>query len=196
MKPWGVPSRAVGGAALLLVLGWSALGLAQQVVPSDLQATILTRMLAYDRALKARAGGSVGIGIVYKTSDKASAQAQGDMLRAFKGLESQTIQGLALTVATRPYKDPADLTSWIATDGIDALYVAPGLAGELESIRAVCREKKVVSMSGVRAFVEQGLAVGVVVKGETPGIVVNMTAAELVGMDLDPKLLQISERIR
>ncbi|HEX9898064.1 MAG TPA: YfiR family protein, partial [Candidatus Methylomirabilis sp.] len=180
----------------LLVLAHGIAGHAQQGASAELEAKIFARMLAYDRALKARAGSSVGIAVLVNGEDKASARSNDQMLEAFKALESVTIQGLPVTVSSRTYKDPADLTAWIAREGIDALYLTRGLAGELEGIRSVCRERKVVSMSHVRSFVEQGVAVGVVMRGDAPRTVVNIAAAESMGMDLDSKLLQLSEVIR
>lgn len=181
-------------ATVLLVLSHGTAGHAEG--DSALEAKIFARMLAYDRALRARAGSSVGIAVLVKEEDKASARSFEQMLEAFKGLESVTIQGLPVTVSSRVYKDPADLSAWIAREGIDALYLTRGLAGELEGIRAVCRDKKVVSMSHLRSFVEQGVAVGVVIRGDAPRTVVNIAAAVSAGMELDSKLLQLSEVIR
>ena len=53
-----------------------------------------------------------------------------------------------------------------------------------------------MSVSPVRSFVERGLAAGIVLKGDRPAIVINLTAAEAAGMDLDPKLLELSEILR
>jgi len=167
-----------------------------QVVPPELQATILVRMLGYDRSLKPRTGNTVVLGILYKASDKASTQTYNDMVRAFKSIESQTVQGMPVRISSLPYKDAAGLAEWMIKDGVVALYIAPGLAAELEAIRSVCQQKKIVSMSPVRAFVEQGVAVGVVVKGDSPRILVNRAAAESLGMDLDSKLLQLADIVR
>jgi hypothetical protein len=169
---------------------------AQPSIPAELQASILTRMLAYDRTLKSRAGTSVGIGIVFKANDKESAQSQQEMVAAFKAVEPQTIAGLPMTVSAQPYKDAEDLAAWIGKEGLDVLYVAPGLGSGVEAIRNICQQKKIVSMSPVRAFVEQGLAIGLVLKGESPRIVVNRAVAEASGMELDSKLLYISDLIR
>jgi hypothetical protein len=74
--------------------------------------------------------------------------------------------------------------------------VAPGLDKELATIQALCANRRLVSVSAVRAFVKQGLAIGVVTKGESAGILVNLAAAKAAGMDLDPKLLNLAEVIR
>ena len=182
-------------AAALLVFG--GLAWAQSAaVPADLQAAILTRTLAYDRALKARAGPAVVVGVLFKAGDKASLASQEQMLKALASVEPRSVHGLPIKVVSAAFKDRATLATWIEQEGIDAVYVTPGLGDELTTIRGACEERKVASLGAVRAFVEKGLAVGVVAKGETARLLVNLRAAEAAGMDLDPKLLQLSEVLR
>jgi len=169
---------------------------AEEGVPSDFQAAILMRMLSYDRALKARAGNPVVVGIVAKSEDRSSAQAQAELAKALSVLQSGWVQGLRLSVVTTGYKDAADLTAWLAQKKVQVLYVVPGLSKELEGIRDVCVERKIVSVTPVRAFVERGLVAGIVLKGDRARILVNLPAAVAAGMDLDPKLLELSEIIR
>jgi len=111
-------------------------------------------------------------------------------------LQSGWVQGLRLSVVTTGYKDAADLTAWLAQKKVQVLYVVPGLSKELEGIRDVCVERKIVSVTPVRAFVERGLVAGIVLKGDRARILVNLPAAVAAGMDLDPKLLELSEIIR
>jgi hypothetical protein len=65
-----------------------------------------------------------------------------------------------------------------------------------EGIRGVCVEKKIVSVTAVRAFVERGLVAGIVLEGDRPSVLVNLPAAVAAGMDLDPALLTLSDVIR
>jgi hypothetical protein len=168
----------------------------ESVVPADLQANILFRLLAYDRSLRARAGPSVGIAVVFKGGDKTSTLWHDDMLRALDAMQPQTIQGLSFAVFGHRFTDAAALRDFVAKKGIDAVYLAPGVEPEADAIRAVCQEQRVASVAATRAAVERGIAVAVVPRGESPSLVVNLTAARAVGMDLDPKLLQLAEVIR
>jgi hypothetical protein len=182
----------------LLVLGSTVEGLRaqQSAVPADMQAAILTRMLNYDRALKSRAGDTVVIAVIAKPQDRTSAQTQAEMIKAISALLSDKVQGLPLAVVSGDYKDPADLAAWLTQKKVQVLYVAPGLAKELDGIRGVCAEMKIVSVSAVRDFVERGLVAGIVLKENRPRILVNLPAATAAGLDLDPKLLALSEVIR
>jgi hypothetical protein len=169
---------------------------AEEGVPSDLQAAILMRMLRYDRALQTRAGKAVVVGIVAKAGDRSSVRAKDELAKAIAVLQSGRVPGLPLSVVTTDFKDSADLTAWLAQKNVLVLYVEAGLSAELEGIRKICVSKKIVSVSPVRSFVERGLAAGIVLKGDRPAILINLTAAEAAGMDLDPKLLELSEIIR
>jgi hypothetical protein len=180
----------------LITLAVPVAGLRSEDVPYEVQAAILTRMLSYDRAMRARAGSTVVVGIVAKPDDRSSAQAQAKLAKAILVLQSGRVPGLPITVVTAGYKDPADLTAWLAQKRVHVLYVEPALSKELKEIQDVCVAKRIVSVTPVRDFVERGLVVGIVRKGDRPGILVNLPAAVASGMDLDPKLLELSEIIR
>jgi len=169
---------------------------AEPVVPAELQANILLRMLGYERSLRARAGPAVGIAIVYKAGDKSSVRAQEAMGRAFDALQPQTVQSLSFVVLPHAYKDAAELADFVEKKGVDALYVTGGLEPELETLRGLCQQKKIVSIGATREAVEKGMAVAVVARGDSPRILVNLPASHALGMDLDPKLLQLAELLR
>ncbi len=154
------------------------------------------RMLGYDRSLRSRAGPSVDIAVVFKAADKGSTRWHEEMLRAFEALQPQTIQGLGFSVLAHPYKDEPGLSDFVNRKGVDVVYLTPGLEGELPAVRAVCRERKLTSIGAVRTAVEQGIAVAVVAKGDSPHLLVNLPAAQAVGMELNSKLLQLAEVIR
>jgi hypothetical protein len=170
-----------------LLLASTAAAFAQPSLPAELQATIIAKVLAYDRSFKNRR--SARVGVLVKAEDGSSAE----LVDAFRGLGPGAAQGTAFVATRRRYKDPADLTSWMTVEKIDVLYVGPGLDGDLESIRGAARQSKAVTVTPVRAFVERGLAIGVVSRGAKPGIVVNRAAAAAAGMDLDAKLLSLAE---
>src|SRR5262245_1631951 len=106
-----------------------------------LQAQILIKTLAYDRALPTRTGRSVGIGLLFG-SKQDSARLQYETRQAFEKAQGTRVLGRPVVVNVHTYKDPAALAAWIADKKVDALYVAPGLAAEIDAIRAICAERK------------------------------------------------------
>jgi hypothetical protein len=165
-------------------------------IPGDQQAAIFSRVLAYDRNLKARAGARVTVGIVYKAAHAASEAANDELSRAFASLRQRTIQTLPLEIVSHAYTDAAHLDAWLVDNGVDALYVAPGLDAFVDGIRTTSAQRKIASLSTQRKQLQQGLTIGVVIKDGRPGIVINLGSAKSLGMDLDPKLLQLAEVIR
>jgi hypothetical protein len=163
-------------------------------VPPDMQAHVLVRTLAFDRALPLRAGASVGLGIVFGTPEQDSMRSQYDLRRAFQRMNGTKLLGRSVAVSVHAYKSVAELERWIQEKQLNALYIAPGLRGEVAAIRGVCHEHKVTSLAAGRALVERGVAIGVVSNGgDKLRILVNLAAAHSAGMDLDGKLLQLAE---
>jgi hypothetical protein len=189
-------------ALLLSALGLSAMPIlaeplfaAAPAVPPELQAAIFSRVLAFDRALKDRVGKVVTIGILYAGGNEDSRQARQRMMRAFIDVQKD-IQDLPSRLTSHDYHDPAHLTAWIDANEVDILYVTDGFESSLDEIKAVAYAKRLATLTPVRGYVERGLAVGVVAKGNRPQLVVNLPATKAAGMDLDPKALQLAEVIR
>lgn len=187
------PKQAVV-IALLVIMSSSASG--QSLVPAVHQAAIFARVLAYDRALKARAGTDVRVGILFKPTDASSMASRDAMLTAFRDLQARTIQGLPLKVVDHPYRGNEELAAWMSSAGIETLYVTSGFDVELRTLQSLFMQARVVSISPVRKYVEGGLCVGIILKDNKPALLVNLSAARGLGMDLDPKVLQLAEVIR
>ena len=164
-------------------------------VPPDHQAAIFARVLSFDRALRARAGKAVTIGVVFLAASEDSKQAKQRMLRAFDSLE-RDIQDLPSRLTSHPYRDAKRLAEWIDANEVDVIYLTAGFEPMLSELRELAVEKRIATLSPVRAYVEQGLAVAVVAQGNRPQLVVNLPAAKAAGMDLDPKVLQLSDVIK
>ena len=186
--------RRLFSAFVLLLLAPSSRSAELDLSP--LQAQVMIKTLAYDRALPTRTGRAVFIGLLFGSTKQDSARVQFETLQAFERAEGTRVLGRPVVVSSHMYKDAAVLSAWIADKKIGAVYVAPGLAGEVGAIRAVCAERKVASLTAARSLVEGGVAIGVVAKGTVPSIVVNLPAAQSSGMDLDSKLLSAAEVLR
>src|SRR5262249_44994618 len=138
-----------GGAELVVgvlaaSLCWAAGAHAETPVPPNLQVAILARVLAYDRAFKTRAGSAGTIGVVAKAGDKASAGNQAEMVKAFKALDPPSIQGVPVAVAEHSFTDAAALSEWIDSNKVGVLYLASGLAAQLDEIALVCAKKRLI----------------------------------------------------
>jgi len=130
-------------------------------VPPAKQAMILLRALAYDMNLPARSGGVVNIAILRKNGNSKSEAMALAMTEAFKALESASVAGLPMRIATLSQGDTKSLDQAIASQGIDTLYVCEGLESEMTAIKAISRRRKVITLASTEQYLLQGLSLGV-----------------------------------
>jgi hypothetical protein len=186
---------AVVAALLPLLIARAIAGPADDVPPAR-QVLILTRALAYDGNLKTRAGADLLIAVLGKAGHSASDELAGTMGKAFRGLGNVKVQGLAVRATQMSYKDAAGLAATIEREGIDAIYVCPGLDAELMGIFEATRRLKVVTMASRQDYVQRGLSLGVFALEGKPTIVVNLAASKAEGAAFGSDLLRLAKVIR
>ncbi len=91
--------------------------------------------------------------------------------------------------------DIASLHRFISENKVNALYVTPLRAASIWSIADICRKNKVISFTGVHAYVKNGLSVGIASKDEKPIILVNLEAAKAEGANFSAQFLKLVEII-
>lgn len=178
---------------LLLVSLFAGSAIAARI-PIDKCAPILIRALAYDRELKKRAGSSVTLAVVYNPASSSSVSEANAALSAFKALESLTVQGLPFRAVRLPYGP--DLSAKLGEQGIDAIFLVDGLSSELEALIDVTRRRKVVSLSTEEADIRRGAAIGVVLAGGKPTLMVNLPASTAEGASFSSELLRLAKVVR
>ncbi len=169
---------------------------AEDELPPERQVPILTRALAYDENLRNRAGDELVVAIMAKTGSKSSEQAAEAIGRAFSGLAGIKVQGLPLKSTRIGYTNAANLTTAIGKEGIDVLYVAPGLEAELAAILEVTKKLHVLSLGGREEHVTKGASLGVFLVSGKPTICVNLAASKAEGAAFGSDLLRLAKVIR
>lgn len=187
------PHAAAGLAAFALLLA------ARPAAPgtwvrADIQVEILSRVLESDQALGSRAGNPVTIALLLQEGRPSSRNLE--LLEAFRSLEGRLLQGLDVSVVQRAYRGEHDLAVWLREQSVDLVYVDPSLAVRAAEIGSQCRAAKIVAVTAERRLVEQGFAVGIVSRRNRPHVVVNVAAAETVGLELEQSVLERFELLR
>jgi hypothetical protein len=181
---------------LISILLASSIAFAESDVAPERQALILTRALAYDNNLKARAGDSLAIGIVYKSGVPGSESTGDAAYRAFKALENVKVQELPIRVYTVPYTTRASLKPAVAAHGIDVLYVCTGLESEIDAIKDFSRGQHVLTIGQKQEFLNAGLSLGVFSIDGKNTITVNLTASRDEGAAFGSELLRLAKVIK
>jgi hypothetical protein len=180
-------------AILLLSLATAPPVRAAEVTPRQ-RALLALRVLAYDRALPARAGGEVTVAVLYRP-DASSSEAERDaLLAAFSDLSrTVVVAGRPARAVAVPWRGAADLRGRLEALRASALYACAGLLGEATEIEAAARAGRALTLAGEAAFVERGFAVALVDRGQRAGLVISPAAAAAQGADLDSALLSVAE---
>lgn len=180
--------RKAGLASALAIAAVAGSGAAEISVPQGVQATMAVRILEYDRALRGWSGGQLVVGVVAKraTSSAEFSQAVG----------GRDAQGVPIRVANHGWRDAESLRAWIERSGVRLLYVAEDLGADSGAALSVASARKLPSIVASRQQFGAGATIGLVVRDGKPHILVNLPGSRSAGMDLDPKLLQLSEVVR
>jgi hypothetical protein len=187
--------RHIGYACLLAAWLLPRVAHADQVAP-DKQAVILARALAYDDNLKARAGDSLLVAVLFKASAAGSESAADAVVRAFKALEGVKVQGLPLRVVKMAFSSKDALHSAVSSQGIDALYVCTGLEGDQTAIRDESRRDHVLTIASKEEQLTSGLSLGVFLFDGKTTITVNLPSSKDEGAAFSSELLRLARVIR
>lgn len=169
--------------------------LADSVAP-DKQAVILARALAYDDNLKSRAGDSLTVAVLFKSGQGGSESAADGMLHAFKALEGVKVQGLPLHAVKLAYTSKDALHAAVTSQGIDVLYVSPGLDGDQGAIRDESKRDHVLTIASREDQLNAGLSLGVFSFDGKTTITVNLPASKEEGAAFSSELLRLARVVR
>lgn len=177
---------------LFFVMLYSASRAQEMPLPAEEQLNVLLKALTFDRNLKEHRGERLTIGIVYHGSFKKSLQAKDEMIEAFKTIPIKEIFGHSLHVVPIGLH-LISLEEAVATQDVGILYITPLDSYDIQKISELSRRKGVITLCGVPQYSEQGIAVTVGRKGETPQIIINLDAARAEGADFSSQLLKMAK---
>jgi hypothetical protein len=160
------------------------------------RAIILTRALAYDANLTARAGSSYTIAVLYRKGDPASERTNEEVMRAFKPLESVNLAGLPFRAVSTPFSGAAPLEALVDKEGLDSVLVCEGLEGDLAAIKQVSRKRKILTLGTQEAQATAGVSLAVVKDGAKLQIVINLPQSREEGAAFGSDLLRIARVLK
>jgi hypothetical protein len=178
-------------AAALAMAAPSALAADAMPVPADLQVPLLLKILTYDRNFEAKTKAELNIGVVFDPGDAASVKAKNEVAEILGKVADKTVKKLPIKYVPIEYKTLADLEATVKARGVNLLYLTPGLRNVEELIR-FSHANRITTATGVRSFVERGVAVGVGVRQDKPEILINLPASRSEGSEFDASLLRIA----
>ncbi|PTL80468.1 YfiR family protein [Vitiosangium sp. GDMCC 1.1324] len=196
---WRRPRREVrqpwlSALSVLLVLLIGGASRAEGLPPT-LQASLLVRILAYDRRMNTTPP-PLTVAVLYLEGNGDSENVGQELARALEAVSrGRTIAGRPVRIIRVGFRDPPQLQEELSRARVAALYACEGLTAYTDSIARVTRQLSILSFTGDRTELEQGLAIGLGRQGDSPIILVHLSAARAEGADLDAGLLSLSQLV-
>lgn len=150
-------------------------------VPGKLQVALFLKILSYDRAIK----NDVKIGIL-------DGSAKSDIESSFQSVQGQKISGFSFSVVDLSVSELSSMKA----KGIDVLYITPDNKANISNILKSSRNNKVLTITGVPDYVNDGVSVGIGLKNGKPDILVNLSSSKSEDHELSSQLLKLCTIIR
>jgi hypothetical protein len=181
----------------IVLISLSATSRAQDMpVPVDVQFSIITKVLAFDRTLREEGKSEVVVGILFQSTFRLSVIVKDKFLAARDGSPARTIDGRGIRCVAIDFDGGERQMERAPFNDLDALYIAPLRAVSLDAITAMCRTEGIVTLTGVPDYIDQGIAVALSAQEDKPVIIINVQAAKKEGAEFDSQLMRVARSIR
>jgi hypothetical protein len=175
------------GAAAMLLMAFLALPAAavEPTVPPQVQAAIISKLWQFDRNFVQH--GEFTLAVLYQTKFRISFVAAHDLCREFE-IAHLSVRCLLIDISDGP--TPPD--QQIPLHGVDAAYIAPLRAVNVEALFVALRIRRIRTVTAVNEYVLAGSTVGLALRGDHAEIVINLPAARAEGSDFSSQLLKLA----
>ena len=154
------------------------------------------RVLTYDRNTQTRGGqDSLVLAILYDAQDTASTKDARIQLYVFGEAAKaiQLVSGKQLKLVAVPWNGD-QMAATLRQQRADFLYITAGLETHVEAIKKTATQLRTPTLTGSRALVASGFAVGVANSGGVK-IYINRAAARSHGMRFDARVFKHAELV-
>jgi len=179
--------RRIAVSALLLCAVGFPLNAEDVLVPMDVQIALFAKIWKLDRTFKP--GTTVKVGVIYQRKYRPSGNVANQLLAAIQATN------LPIDCTLIDLDEQATIRQRIPSNGFDVFYVTPLRAIDVRTIAEISRMNRIKTITGVPAYVSDGLAVGIGLLNQRPLIIVNLRAARAEGSEFSSQLLKLSRVI-
>jgi hypothetical protein len=163
-------------------------------VPVEVQASLLPKILSFQRAGAQGRKENGAVGIVYQSQVRSSYVCANEIAEQLSRYLRNS-DGSPVNCVLIEYSSQTDLSRHISDEGVSMVYVAPLRSVDIGELGRMLQNRHLLSFTGVPAYVEEGLVLGVEIANNHPKIVVNLSAARSTGVEFSSQLLKLSRVI-
>jgi YfiR/HmsC-like len=163
-------------------------------VPAPVQLQLVLKVLTAERNRPLETRPSLIIGLVYQGRSPESMDVK-DRLAAEIESEASGNRVPAVHLGLIDVSNAGNLASALERANPDILYVSPLPGFDLGPLVSFSRARKILTFTGVPAYVESGLSVGFALDRGEARILINRRASLAEGADFSAKLLKLARVI-
>lgn len=182
----------IGAMLVMSLLSTSPLGAQEMALPVETQWSLFDRILAFDRNFPERSGDALVVGILHQRRHRPSLNAMNEVLAAAENVTTRLLGAEDIRLVPMEFTTLNEMDRFLEREGIDVLYLAPLRSTDLTAISEHATQARVITLTGIREYVELGVAVGLGIRGGRPEIVINLPVCRDQGMDLSSELLKLA----
>jgi hypothetical protein len=179
--------RALTAALALAAVGAALPALAQSV-PAPLGLMVMLKVLTYDAAFASHGSGPFVVAVPFAPGQSGNAD---DLVTAGAALSLRSVNGRELKFVSTAAADLAELK------GATAVLLPAGLAPEVaRQVLQLAAKARLYSMTLDEGLVHGGALLGVAANAGRPQVLLNVTTARSLGVDLDPAVLKVARTVQ
>jgi hypothetical protein len=188
----GRPGRAlaIGVLGLLLFLAGARASRADAVViPAELQAGLLAKLVTHDRNFAARAGDLAQVLLVVRAKNVRSMLAVTTMKSALSQIERLGTVPHRETIVE--FDTPSALAAACRASHVAVVYLGPGFDEDVEGVGRALSGVDVLSVSAVPEYVPRGIVLGFELVSGKPKILLNLAQAKLQNVNFKADVISL-----
>ncbi len=161
---------------------------------SELHIKVLMSALTYERSLQHADAEVLRIGVLFDPANADSLVASTAVITALEHqAKEMTFRDRPIIISGLPLSDTPRMRQAMQSR-LDVIYLVDGLSrSKLRRVTTLTRELKVISITGVEAYVQRGATLAAVVRKGRPHILIHLGAAKAEGAEFSSQLLQLAE---
>lgn len=169
---------------------------AQEIdVPVNVQIPLFFKIFAFDRNFKSKIGNKITFLIFYQENFRHSQSVKNEFMNYVNESSIETVLNIQIEFIPVNIHNIDDCRRAIDKYKANIVYIAPLRTIDISDLSDLCNNMKIISLTCVPEYVDDGISISIENRGDKPSIVINLTSAKLIGCDYSSQLLKYARVI-
>jgi len=164
-------------------------------MPVEKQIPLLIKVLSFNKSMSLEKKDFL-VGVVFRKSLSTTDSVKNTVLQYNDSSQLTLSNGNAVRFTAIDLDRKDEMETIFRKKAFSALYITPVEFSRIPVIANFCRERRIVSMTGVADFVEEGISVGIGKRDQKPEILINLPVSVGEGANFSSRVLQIAKIYR